>query len=144
MSENKPNQGVRCISFVLLIFGIYSTLQWVTAVIHLSSTLASPYCNVNSSNLFAVLFIITNLLVAGVMKWVNMKCIYTYMYACIHTYINTYMHTYRYVCCCKFRCSGTGKRFSNWKDTRCLPHSNPRSQAPSRQQPESLLTDRAI
>ena len=62
-----------------------------------------------------MLFIITNLLVAGVMKWVNMKYIHTCMHACmhtyIHTYINSYMHTYRYVCCCKFRCSGTGKRF---------------------------------
>ena len=26
-----------------------------------------------------------------------------------------------HVCCCKFRCSGTGKRYSNRKKTSCLP-----------------------
>ena len=51
-----------------------------------------------------------------------------------------------YICCCLFRCSDTGKRFSNRKETRCLPLLNagfePRgSLKPSLQQTECLLTN---
>ena len=52
-----------------------------------------------------------------------------------------------HICCCEFRCSGTGKRFSNRKETSCLPllkaGFEPRgSQTPIRQQTECLLTNR--
>ena len=41
---------------------------------------------------------------------------HTYIHTYIHnTYIHTYIHTYL------FRCSGTGKRYSNRKETSCLP-----------------------
>ena len=29
-----------------------------------------------------------------------------------------------HICCCWFRCSGTGKRYSNWKETSCVPLQN--------------------
>ena len=29
-----------------------------------------------------------------------------------------------HICCCKFRCSGTGKRYSNRKETSCVPLQN--------------------
>ena len=29
-----------------------------------------------------------------------------------------------YICCCQFRCSGTGKRYSNRKETSCVPLQN--------------------
>ena len=52
-----------------------------------------------------------------------------------------------HVCCCLFRCSGTGKRYSNLKVTRCLPllkaGFEPGSlKAPNRQQTDSPLTKR--
>ena len=52
-----------------------------------------------------------------------------------------------YICCCGFRCSGTGKRFSNRKETSCLPLLNagfePRgSLKPNLQQTECPLTNR--
>ena len=52
-----------------------------------------------------------------------------------------------HICCCEFRCSGTGKRFSNRKETSCLPllkaGFEPRgSQTTIRQQTECLLTNR--
>ena len=31
------------------------------------------------------------------------------------------LHTYIHICCCQFRCSGTGKRYSNRKETSCVP-----------------------
>ena len=37
-------------------------------------------------------------------------------------YIYIYIYIYIYVCCGSFRCSGTGKWFSNRKETSCLPH----------------------
>ena len=44
------------------------------------------------------------------------------------------------VSCCQFRCFGTGKRFSNWKETGCLPLLNagfePESLEPNLQQTE--------
>ena len=45
----------------------------------------------------------------------------TYLPTYIHTCIPTYLHTYIHACCCQFRCSGTGKRFPNRKETHCLP-----------------------
>ena len=46
----------------------------------------------------------------------------------------------------KFRCSGTGKRYSNRKETSCVPLQNagfePGSQTPNRQQTECSLTNR--
>ena len=48
-------------------------------------------------------------------------CVYMYMYTYIHTHIHTYMYACIHVCCCWFRCSGTGKRYSNRKETSCLP-----------------------
>ena len=52
-----------------------------------------------------------------------------------------------HICCCEFRCSGTGKRFSNQKETSCLPLLKAGfelrgSQTPIRQQTECLLTNR--
>ena len=52
-----------------------------------------------------------------------------------------------HICCCSFRCSGTGKRFSNQKETSCLPLLNagfePRgSLKPNLQQTICLLTNR--
>ena len=52
-----------------------------------------------------------------------------------------------HICCCSCRCSGTGKRFSNRKETSCLPllnaGSEPRgSLKPNFQQTECLLTNR--
>ena len=52
-----------------------------------------------------------------------------------------------HICCCSFRCSGTGKRFSNQKETSCLPLLNagfePRgSLKPNLQQTVCLLTNR--
>ena len=35
--------------------------------------------------------------------------------------IRTFIHTYIHICCCSFRCSGTGKRYSNRKETSCVP-----------------------
>ena len=51
------------------------------------------------------------------------------------------------VCCCSFRCSGTGNWFSNLKETSCLPLLNagfePRgSPEPNLQQTECPLTNR--
>ena len=47
-----------------------------------------------------------------------------------------------HICCCK--CSGTGKRYSNQKETSCVPlqNANPGSQTPNRQQTECSLTNR--
>ena len=52
-----------------------------------------------------------------------------------------------HICCCSFRCFGTGKRFSNQKETNCLPLLNagfePRgSLKPNLQQTGCLLTNR--
>ena len=47
--------------------------------------------------------------------------IQTYIHTYIHTYMHAYIHTYIHVFCCWFRCSGTGKRYSNRKETSCLP-----------------------
>ena len=52
-----------------------------------------------------------------------------------------------HICCCWFWCSGTGKLYSNRKETSCLPPLKagfePRgSQTPIRQQTECLLTNR--
>ena len=52
-----------------------------------------------------------------------------------------------HICCCSFRCFGTGKRFSNQKETSCLPLLNagfePRGSLQSNlQQTECLLTNR--
>ena len=54
-----------------------------------------------------------------------------------------------HICCCYFRCSGSGKRFSNQKETSCLPLLNagfePReSLKPNLQQTECLLTNRLV
>ena len=51
-----------------------------------------------------------------------------------------------HICCCSFRCFGTGKRFSNQKETSCLPLLNagfePRGfLKPNLQQTECLLTN---
>ena len=40
-----------------------------------------------------------------------------------------------HVCCCLFRCSGTGKRFSNRKETRCIPLLNAGFEAGDSQTP---------
>ena len=47
-------------------------------------------------------------------------CVRTYVGTYVHTYIHIYIHihTYIHICCCLFRCSGTGKRFSNRKETK--------------------------
>ena len=50
---------------------------------------------------------------------------------------------YIHVCCCWFRCSGTGKQFWNRKETSCLPLLNAgfeagKSQTPIRQQTECI------
>ena len=52
-----------------------------------------------------------------------------------------------HICCCSFRCSGTGKRFSNRKETSCLPLLNAGFESrgslkPNIQQTECLLTNR--
>ena len=52
--------------------------------------------------------------------WNEYIYIYTYTHIYIQTYIHTYIHTYIRVCC-QFWCSGTGKRYSNRKETSCLP-----------------------
>ena len=55
------------------------------------------------------------------------------MHACMHPYIHPpnhppthpsihpSIHTYIHICCCYFRCSGTGKRYSILKETSCVP-----------------------
>ena len=48
-------------------------------------------------------------------------CIHIYILTYIHAYIHTYIHTYIHICCCYFLCSGTGKRYSNRKETSCVP-----------------------
>ena len=44
---------------------------------------------------------------------------HTYIHTYVRTYVSTYIHTYMFVV--GFRCSGTGKRYSNLKETSCLP-----------------------
>ena len=74
--------------------------------------------------------------------------IHTYIYTCIHTYVRTYVrayiHAYIHVRCL-FLCSGTGKRFSNRKESGCLPLLNAepegKSMTPNRQQAECPLTN---
>ena len=57
----------------------------------------------------------------------------------------THAHTQHIHVCCWYRCSGTGKWFSNRKETNCLPLMNaePRGYLePNLQQTECLLTNR--
>ena len=56
----------------------------------------------------------------AILKSKGDACMRAYVRTDIQTYKHTYIHTYIHVCCW-FRCSGTGKRYSNLKETSCLP-----------------------
>ena len=67
---------------------------------------------------------------------------FKYLY---HHGIDTHVELTR-ICCCYFGCSGTGRRFSNRKETNCLPLLNagfePGTLEPNLQQTKCPMTNR--
>ena len=54
----------------------------------------------------------------GILTWLWR---YTCLLLLISMLWHRQVHTYIHICCCQFRCSGTGKRYSNRKETSCVP-----------------------